>query len=176
MNRTLISFITLSFAFFLTTGCGGPARPAGMPKLYPASITVIQDGEPLAGALVLLSSEDPELVRWGPTGITDEQGVVVLRTDGKYNGAPLGTFKVVVEKRDRDPHPHPEWASLPPENPNYRRYDIMEMARKNYDLVELHYGSIVDTPLTVEITAKRKNYTVDVGKSVRILLKDTGAP
>jgi len=152
---------------FLATGCGGPARPDGMPRLYPASVTVIQEGAPLEGAMVQLVSDDPALSRWGPTGITDASGVTVLRTDGTYDGAPLGTFRVVVSKREREPHPNPEWANLPDGDPNFQKYRELESRRKTINYVEPLYSSIADSPLTLEITADGKTYSVDAGKKSR---------
>jgi len=163
MTRTLTFLIISAFVIF-HIGCGGPARPAGMPRLYPASIEVVQEGTPLEGALVQLVSEDPEIERWGPSGVTDASGVAVLQTDGRYAGAPLGTYKVIVSKREREPHPNPEWASLPDGDPNYRRYMQLEMQRKTFNHIEPQYSSVVNTPLTLEITATGKIYSVDVGR------------
>ena len=169
MNRTLMLSIVLLLVVFFLSGCGGQARPDGLPKLYPVSITVIQEEAPLEGAMVQLvaKDEDSVLLRWGPTGVTDASGVAVLRTDGKYDGAPLGTFKVVVSKNEREPHPNPEWVSLPYGDPNALRYDELERRRKTISYIEAQYSSIADTPLTVEITADTKTYSVDVGKRSR---------
>ena len=166
MNRTLTLSIILLLVVFLLSGCGGSARPDGLPKLYPVSITVIQEEAPLEGAMVQLVAidEDSDLSRWGPTGVTDASGVAVLRTDGKYDGAPLGIFKVVVSKNEREPHPHPEWASLPHGDPNALKYDELDRRRKTISYIETQYSSIADTPLTVEIIAGRKTYSVEVGK------------
>ena len=166
MNRALTLFITLLPTAFFFTGCGH-ARPDGMPRLYPASITVIQDGAPLEGAMVQLFSEDPALERWGPTGITNAAGVVAIRTDAAYNGAPLGTYKVVVTKMEREPHPNPEWADAPRGDPNAQKYEALELSRKMFNYIEPQYSSHTDTPLTVEIVAKKKNYSVDIGKYVK---------
>ena len=170
MNRTLTLLIA-SFMVFHITGCGGPARPEGMPRLYPASITVVQEGIPLAGAMVQLVSDEPDLSRWGPSGITDTAGVAVLKTNGTYDGAPLGKFKAIVSKREREPHPNPEWANLPDGDPNFQKYMQAEAKRKTINYIEAKYGSIADTPLTVEITAGGKTYSVDVGKQSKTEVK-----
>jgi hypothetical protein len=98
MNRT---FTTLLLAVLFVSGCGEP-RPAGMPKLYPASIIVTFEGEPFDGATVQLMPEDAAIARWGPIGQTNSSGVAVLRTDGKYNGAPLGNYKILVSKHSQN--------------------------------------------------------------------------
>ena len=171
MKRPFASFIILSLVALLLTGCGGEPRPAGMPKLYPVSITVLQEGTPLAGATVTLVSETPELARWGPMGVTDANGVAIMRTNGRYEGAPLGTFKIVVSKMEREPHPNPEWANLPREDPNSQKYDAIELRLKAFNYIEPQYSSIADTPLVIEITAKLKTYMVDAGKQSKTEVK-----
>jgi len=144
------------------TGCR-ENLPAGMPKLYPASVTVTQEGKPLAGALVQLIPEDSANSSWGPGGTTNTSGVVVLQTNGKYKGAPLGKYKVTVSKREKEPHPNPELAG----GPEFRRYVEIDKNLKTYSYVEPQYGSIAKTPLSVEVTAREKTYTVDAGKAIK---------
>ena len=163
MNRTFASLITLLLMAFLMTGCWGEPRPAGMPKLYPASIVVTQEGTPLEGASVQLFPEDSANSQWGPGGMTDASGVAELRTNGKYPGAPLGSYKVVVTKHGFEPHPHPEWADLPESDPNRWKYLQIQEGLKAFELVETKYSLLKETPLRVEITAKEKTYPVDAG-------------
>ena len=166
MNRTFTLFTLLLFASFLVTvpitGCS-ENLPADMPKLYPASVIVTQEGKPLAGAMVQLIPDDPANSSWGPGGTTDASGVVVLQTNGKYKGAPLGKYKVTVSKRVKDPHPNPELAG----GPEFRRYLAIDRNLKTYSYVEPQYGSIAETPLSIEVTAKGKTYTVDAGKEIK---------
>ena len=163
MNRTLASLIVLLSMVFLMTGCWGEPRPAGMPKLYPASIVVTQEGTPLEGASVLLFPEDSANSQWGPGGTTDASGVAVLRTNGKYPGAPLGSYKVAVSKIDFEEHPHPEWANLPEDDPNHWKYIQIQENLKPFSAVDSKCGSVADTPLRVEITASGKSYPIDAG-------------
>ena len=167
MSRTSTSFITLLLAASFIIGCGGTPRPDGMPRLYPASITVIQEGTPLEGAMVRLVAVDASLARWEPSGITDASGVAAMRIDGRFDGAPLGNYKVLVSKREQEPHPHPELASLPPGDPNAQRYIDAARNLKTYTYVEPQYDSVENTPLRVEITASQRSYTVDAGKKIR---------
>jgi hypothetical protein len=165
MNRTLLSVLVVLVSVALT-GCG-ERLPPGMPKLYPVSITIVQEGTPLAGAVVQLIPEDPAKIQWGPGGRTDESGVAVLRTNGPYKGAPLGKYKVVVTKSEVEPHPNPV-----PSGPGVTREQLarhMDIMRrlKAYNYVETQYGSATDTPLQVEITAKVKTYTLDAGKPIK---------
>lgn len=164
MARTFTLFSALLLAVSLIVGCVGEPRPAGMPRLYPVSITVTQEGEPLEGALLQLFAEDSANARWGPSGVSNSSGVATLFTEGKYKGVPLGEFKVVVTKSEREPHPHPEWADLPYGDPNFQRYGAISRGLKTFNYVELQYGSVADTPLSIDITAGKKTYTIDVGK------------
>jgi len=147
------------------TGCG-ERLPAGMPRLYPASITVTQEGTPLAGALVQLIPEDPANAAWGPGGTTNQSGVVVLRTNGAYLGAPLGTYKVTVSKTEMEPHPNPELRGGSEED--LRRSLAILRTLRTYSYVEPQYGSIRYTPLRIEITARERNYTIDAGRKIRV--------
>jgi hypothetical protein len=54
------------------------------------------EGKPLEGALVSCMPEGNE--KWFSGGITNAEGQVLLRTKGRYNGIPLGQFKVIVIK------------------------------------------------------------------------------
>lgn len=142
-----------------------------MPKLYPASVTVTQEGKPLAGAMVQLIPEDSVNSAWGPGGTTNASGVVVLQTNGKYKGAPLGKYKVTVTKREQEPHPNPELAQGGPRTPEFAKFQEIGRNLKVYSYVESQYGSIAETPLNIEVTAKEKNYTIDAGKAVKTDVK-----
>ena len=146
MERTLFSLFILALAVFVTTGCGGQRLPDGMPRLYPVSVTVTQEGTPLANATVSLFPEDAALQQWAPMGTTDAAGTAELFVNGLYKGAPLGTFKVAVSKRE----------AVPDSNPPKIR-----------DFVEPQYGR-TDTPLNVVIVAGQKEYAVDAGKKVNV--------
>ena len=167
MTRTFFSYTALLLSVSFIMGCGGQPLPEGMPRLYPASIEVTQEGTPLEGATVTLVSEDSELGRWSPTGITNASGVAVLQTNGLYRGAPLGTFKVVITKRVTEPHPHPELAGAERGTPEEARYDQLNRARQTFNYVESQYSSIEDTPLTIEIVAGQRTYSIDAGKKVQ---------
>lgn len=149
------------------TGCG-EKLPIGMPRLYPASVTIMQEGTPLAGAVVQLIPEDSANAQWGPGGMTDASGVAELRTNGPYKGAPLGTYKVVVSRSESDPHPHPELTAPGASREDLGKYMAIGMRLKVYTYVESKYGSVETTPLRVEITAKGKNYTIDAGKPIKV--------
>ena len=167
MNRTLTSSIVLLLSSILMTGCG-EALPDGMPRLYPATIIVTQEGIPLAGAMVQLIPEDSANAAWGPGGVTDESGSIVLHTNGKYKGAPLGHYKVTVMKREREPHPQPELREAGPHTPEFARFMDIARSLQTYAYVEAQYTVPTDTPLRMEITPRGRTYEVDAGPPVKI--------
>ena len=162
----MISLFVLSLAAFVFTGCG-EKLPDGMPKLYPTLITVIQEGEPCEGALVQLFPEDSTLSQWGASAVSDAKGVAEMLTNAKYKGAPLGKYKVTVMKREREPHPNPEWANLPREDPNFQKFVQIANDLKLYDYVQPQFSSEVKSPLQIEVTAGQKEHKIDVGQKIK---------
>jgi len=157
----------MSSIVWLFSGCGGEKFPPGMPKLYPATITVIQDGKPLDGAGVILLNVDPSAL-WSVGGITDKDGTVKLRTEGRYNGAPLGKYKVSVEKMETPDITMPGEPSNREEEKEYNRI-LKEMADKTFYVVDRKYALGV-SELEVEITPTNLKLEVNVGPAVRIKL------
>ncbi|GHT09827.1 hypothetical protein FACS1894170_01030 [Planctomycetales bacterium] len=66
-----------------------------MPKLYPATLTVLQDGKPLENASVVLINTDATST-WSAGGQTDAKGVVMLQTMGQFKGIPEGTYSYAL--------------------------------------------------------------------------------
>jgi hypothetical protein len=165
MRRILLLLIVI--CVFPGSGCG-EKLPPGLPKLNPCSITIMQEGKPLAGATVSLHSEDSSLVQWNPVGITDQNGVCVLRTQGKYSGAASGMFKVTVSKIETEPS---KFAGGPPvgvstDEWDKQRIDANEIL-KSWRLVDKKYGSSATTDLTIEVTSGQNAQTFDVGAAIR---------
>ncbi len=162
MKFSSIRFLLLFVSFLLltTSGCG-EKYPDGMPKLYKVSLTITQEGKPLSGANVTLASEDPAF-KWTVGGVTDNNGVVVLKTHGKYTGAPVGKYKLCVKKYVMEG----ELQSM--KNPG-------APPPKDYNLVEAEYAQPKTTPLEIEIQAGRNSFEpYDVGQAVKELLKAPG--
>ena len=166
--------LTLSFS-----GCGGEQLPPGMPKLYPATLTVMQDGKPLAGARVTMMNTDPE-VNWPTGGTTDNNGVIRLMTMGRYNGAPAGTYRVYVSKIEMPEIPD-ILRSDPPSGPDGRpdqdvrqEYNrlVREINENSFYVVDPKFaltpGNEGSTGLEVEIAPSNFRVTVDVSPAVRI--------
>ncbi len=147
-------------------GCGGPKKPADLPELFPCSITIIQDGQPLEGASVQLNDPSSSS-RFVVGGTTDEKGVAVIRTDGQYPGAPVGKYKVLVSKIYVPELP----SEAPPEDPEARKeYDkkVQEMNAQQADTVDLKFKRPTQTPAEIEVTTAGAELTVDVGEKVNI--------
>ncbi|MBR5757707.1 MAG: hypothetical protein IKX88_03815, partial [Thermoguttaceae bacterium] len=77
MNRALIiSLLVLPLAALC--GCG-EKTPPDMPKLFPTSITITQEGTPVEGASVQLLKKDDLYYKWLAGGVTDATGVCTIR-------------------------------------------------------------------------------------------------
>jgi len=166
--RFVICSCFIPGCFLLLSGCGGQKLPPGIPKLYPATITVIQDGNPLAGAEVVVISTDPSM-NWSSGGVTDKNGVVKLRTMGQYDGVPLGKYKVGVRKiefPDIAPPPEPSVMSTADEKNEYNR--IMKEIEDNTFIFVDERFSIGKSQLEVEITPSNLKGTVDVSPAIRV--------
>jgi hypothetical protein len=88
-------------------GCG--AR--GQKPVYPAKGRVLYGGKPLPQAFVVLhpvGDDDKRAVR--PSALADNEGVFVLGSCGKGDGAPAGDYIATVEWRPlvgEEPEPGP---------------------------------------------------------------------
>ncbi len=141
-------------------GCGGPVRPDGMPALQPTTITVTQNGTPLAGATVTLHPQTGGLQPWGCGGVTDSSGNISPTTRGNFPGVAAGKFTVTVEKTDADPpiHVDGEMTAAQREADN---------KRKTYDLVDPKFADPKTSGLEIEITSGKNTKAIDVGAAVR---------
>jgi hypothetical protein len=153
----------LLFSFLLLlSGCGGSNTPPGFPKLYPVSLKVTQEGQPLANATVNLRISDNSIT-WSVGGTTDEAGIALLWTHGKFRGAPAGIFKVAVEKVFNEGESEMLQA--------LNRDDKVAAAKiqvNSFSYVKSEYNSVETTPIEIEITKKSKIIDVDAGPIVKI--------
>jgi 5-hydroxyisourate hydrolase-like protein (transthyretin family) len=117
-----------------------------LPPLVPVRITITQDGTPLADAAVTLINNDTSLSRWVVGGRTDASGVCNVCTQGKYSGAPHGSFKVLVRKEESE---------------------IVNDEQNFYDVVEEKYKTVLTTDLTLEVPNSGATQTFDVGKAIK---------
>ncbi|MCL2117733.1 MAG: hypothetical protein FWH27_04805 [Planctomycetaceae bacterium] len=159
MNKTRFVYFSLCAVLFLAVfpGCGGKKKPDGLPALYPCEIKVMQDGAPLAGAIVSLVLTEGSN-KWGVSGGTNDQGVAKVYTHGDFAGAPAGQYKVLITKTVIEDAPTQEQLN----NPNYAG-----PMGTDYDYIDLQYKSLKSTPLTIEITSGKNTKDFDVGKAIR---------
>jgi len=153
MKKSRLYPVCLLIAVFLIVGCDNAKRPDGLPKLYPCSILVQQDGQPLEKAQVMLVQQDNAGTRWVVGGITGSDGIVQVSTYGQYPGAPLGEYKVTVTKNE-------QVMVVQPSAMGPGRFDT-------YTLVEREFTQEDTTPLLLHIVQGTKKYQIDVGKPVR---------
>lgn len=145
-----ISLLTLS-------GCS-EKRPEGMPKLYPCTVSVIQDGKPLSEASISLIPVDSSS-RWASGGLTNESGKAEMQIFGKYKGAAPGKYYLCINKTEEGPI-----------SSDIRQPGSEATEPDIFDLIAPKFGDI-DTAQIVEVVENRKNaWTVDVGSAVRILI------
>ena len=92
--RRQFIFILAVAAGLACTGCGEDWQA----QTYPAHGRITINGEPPAGAVVELRStgEQPDVRNSRPWGIVQEDGSFTLSTYEKGDGAPAGSYKVVV--------------------------------------------------------------------------------
>ena len=90
----LFVFGTLAFIGSLA-GCSKPQEP--WEKVVPVTGVVKYQGKAVAGAVVTLipqNSKFPKSVR--PTAITEDDGTFEVGTYSQADGAPAGTYKVLI--------------------------------------------------------------------------------
>jgi hypothetical protein len=142
--RTLTT-ITLIIVTLTLNGCGDASRPKDLPLLVPCTLTITQDGKPLAEATVILEPADEATGQgYMGAGTTNAGGVSKITTSG-FPGVRAGKFKVTVIKG---------------ESPS---------SEEMWSFVEAQYTSGATTPHVLEVTGKEKHVmqTFDVGKAVR---------
>ena len=168
MRKIIFLYIFLSFV--LQTGCGGPSKPDGLPKLHPVTLRLEQDGKPLAGADVILRSESAPT--WSCGGVSDANGVVTVRTHGQFPGAPLGKHKVAVSKIKSSEIGTKSLAEIreQEERAAKERTDFGETVY----LVERKFSNPTTTPLEIDVVAGKNDFKLNVGPAVEIVEKHTG--
>ena len=157
LSRYFTLFVALCLCL---TGCSGQKYPDGMPKLVPCEITIQQEGQPLADAMVSLIPTQGDN-KWSANGRTDDAGKAVIYTWGKYEGAAEGSYKVVVGKTHTDSAPQ---AASSDEETRRPQQD------KTYNLVEEVYSEASTTPLEIELKKGTKEFTLDAGKAIKKLI------
>ncbi len=166
MKRKPLLFAALGLILSAATlGCG-PKLPDGMPKLNPTTLTVTQDGQPAADAMIRLKALDASN-KWTSGGTTDAKGVATLVTHGQYKGVPTGKYKVAITKIVGEGTPPPP-SPIDAESARvYQEYVDSGATYEEFYVVGQEYGFVETTPLEVEIVAGKNDLTIDAGPVVR---------
>ena len=172
MNSRILSTLVI-VTILAITGCGEP-RPDNMPKLYPTSVTITyDDGSPLVEGMVFFHAADPTLTgkAWVHSGNTDAQGQAEIITEGKYPGAPVSKFNVVINKYIFEGEAEEPSAVQMDVRDQSVRQDRMRASRQRvrYSCVEEDYLDAATTPLKdIEVTKGKNSITLKIGKPVKI--------
>jgi hypothetical protein len=139
------------------SGCGDTSKPSDIPPLYPCTVTVTQEGVPLAEAMVEFISA--EQTKYRAVALTGGNGTVQMSTYG-HSGVPIGKYKVVVTKKADDDFVYKKNSAGENEPVSWN----------TYKMVEDKYSDAETTPHEIEITGKGRKVeaTFDVGKAVKV--------
>ncbi|MDR2707109.1 MAG: hypothetical protein LBC02_15155 [Planctomycetaceae bacterium] len=163
-----IPFVFLILVFPSVNSCTQSGIPSDLPKLTPCIITVTQEGQPLVDANVTLYNSNGDN-RWLAGGITDANGIVKVVTNGRFAGAPSGTFNVVIMKFESDIVESPPR----PQETDQEYVQWMEKYSQQkptdvYTLVEKFNTDPEKSPHKLEISgSKPVTVTFDTGKKIR---------
>ena len=159
-------FFILPFCF----GCG-QKLPSDLPPLFPTTLVIVQEGKPLADAVITMTTSES---KWSVTGMTNSQGEAKMFVNGTYEGAPEGEFKVIVNKTETEkPNIPPPPSDADPNAMSHYNEKIAPLLAqaKTYNLVEPVNGTFETTPLAVSVVRGTSRYSLDIGKAVRIEVK-----
>ncbi|MCL2742621.1 MAG: hypothetical protein FWE67_02095 [Planctomycetaceae bacterium] len=167
MTTTKKYIVLLLVSFLIISGCGGPDRPSDLPKLYPCTISVTQDGKPLGDALVKLVSTEPNF-KWAVFAQIGTSGTGKVFTQGLYPGAPEGEYKVVVSKEEETSE---KIGSAAPQVGEFGEIIAAPTILTVHTLVEKQYADAETTPLSITISSKGNDKKFDCGKPVKEFLR-----
>ena len=134
--------------------------PKDFPALHPCVITVTQDGTPLAEASVLLKPIQGNAL--SASGVTDKNGIAVMKVQATFDGAPEGKYKVMIVKQTREKNPEVKAEELQEFAP-----DSTALREKEYiitDFVDPKFGNATQTPLEIQIQSGKNESTFEVTK------------
>jgi hypothetical protein len=131
----------------LLAGC----RPAA-PTIVTVEGDVLLDGAPLPKAKVRFSPRIEQSSEYIAEGVTDDKGHFILNCHGQP-GACVGENLVTVTEDEIPEH-------LTPENARSQLQAYLK-SLKNRPIPEV-YGNAAQSPLTVTVTADRKEYKIEL--------------
>jgi hypothetical protein len=150
--------------FLVCSGCSNDNRPKDFPRLYPVTLTITQDDQPLDNALVLLYAENEVDARWTVGSRTDAQGKAIIMTHGQFRGSPAGKFKVCVMKSESS-DAGTDASSPAPLSVYGDMTNTRSVVPKITNLVDPLFANPKSTPLEIEVLPKgTTNLTLSVHK------------
>ncbi|MDR3234677.1 MAG: hypothetical protein LBT46_13630 [Planctomycetaceae bacterium] len=163
-----LTTITLLIVTLMLFGCG-QKLPDGMPKLYPVTITIIQDGKPLAGASVALAPKNVTAgQRYTAGAVTNTSGQAVIQTLSKYRGAVPGEYQITVLKTEFEVTPLDAAERGVPKGMDKDNPSLPKESIEGYYTVDMKYGTVSTSPESITVEQKTNRKTSDVGKAVRL--------
>ena len=132
--------------------------------MVPLTLTLTQEGVPVAGAFVTLYPEDANS-KWSAGGRSDEQGTVFLRTRGEFRGVASGTYRITVAKTELEENTLNVEPGGDPE-----AFNRSESKRKKFSLVDPIFAEQSSTTLKMRVESGMSQITLELGKAMRIRL------
>lgn len=143
---------TLCAVTLALLGCGDSSNKVELPKTVPVTGTIKLDGKPLAGATVIFV---PKSGTAGIecTGATDAEGRYTLKQLRGGDGAPPGTYSVVVSALVG---PDGKPLNLPPDTPPADAGAVESLPPR--------YSSMTDSVLTATVPAEGGDFPFELKK------------
>jgi len=160
----ILIFISLSACLLICCGCGGTQVPEELRDLYPATVTVMDGDQPMAGILVTLFAKSGHGA-YACNGVTDGKGAAQIQSSrGSYTGkgVPAGTYSVVLSENivlPADLEPQTSDEDLSPTAQAEKERKRNEFVSKNRLVPSVLTTASSPTELVV---AKGKNATVEI--------------
>lgn len=153
--------IGLLLLLVATYGCG-----YRRPPLAQVEALVTLDGEPVAGADVLLV---PTGSGRAARGLTDDAGRLGFSAYGSGDGIPAGTYRAVVSKRQlskRGVRKMELFRSVPASNDDAAPEPMIDLSDSDYEnLLPDRYASVDTSGIIVEIDLKTRQITLPLESS-----------
>ena len=105
MRNTVVVLLAIALPW-LVVGCSTDSRD--LPEVFPTTVTVEMDGQPVEAAQVVLDPVDKTGDAVGSRGLTDAQGVCKLTSfDPPVEGVVPGEYLVMIRKIETITEPDP---------------------------------------------------------------------
>jgi hypothetical protein len=147
MIRKLSGMCCLAFGMLI--GCGGSDLKA--PKTNQVTGTVTFQGKTIEKATVSFIPNDSKVS--GASGYTDAQGIYKLMTDGRFEGAAEGSYKVTIVKVETSGN-----VAMTTDDPNYGK----ESKIKTTYIIPQKYGDATKSGLTATVKAGKNDIPFDL--------------